>query len=685
MTNFKIDLIIYSTSLVCIFFILGIISDRLRGKKWSDGLEDRIEGFNRFVQGWKQRFYDVRKSWRIFRRSALAIIGLLLIITVSTLSIFADDIAVEHPYRNLQDTEDLWWIDNEPRRESPFSEACDWHEQGIDIFGIKTKDYSRYITALSDPVYDENGSLNPIPLQIIELEFIEDDLGYELNNSLIVVHNETTFFVTDDALNLSTSKIWVTYEFENEKMHHWWLPDGYDVCIMGTTNTGQDLFSKILYGSRISLKIGITVAFLTVALGTIIGSISGYYGGIIDEVIMRLTDIFFAVPGLILAMAFVAALQNTKSLTITMSLIVFLLLLFFFTTLRSMISELLTGEGTASNYVIYLKNKLKHYDSFIDEIVEEIETDFGFSSPVSREGDNVSRRLAWWILPFWSPIGLVRRFSAGKPIWPIFAIILLTPQLIIIRYRKIAVPFFIIILAYSYWSDMWPSGIDMGLEKSIILVSMIILFLVITIFDKIIIEGVPKEIILERTSESLDFRNPYRFLALRTILIFISVVLLIFATKSSESDFILIQDFDRLWKIQAALILTGWPGYARLIRGQVLYIREMTFVEAAKSVGAPDGRIMFRHILPSAWAPLLVAFTLDVGGTILSASGLSFIGLGAEPGTAEWGILISDGRRFFPNSWWLTFFPGTAILLTTLGFNLLGDGLRDIVDPKNKR
>ncbi len=94
----------------------------------------------------------------------------------------------------------------------------------------------------------------------------------------------------------------------------------------------------------------------------------------------------------------------------------------------------------------------------------------------------------------------------------------------------------------------------MELEKSLILVSMIFLFLLITIFDKVFIEGVPKEIILERTSESLDFRNPYRFLALRTILIFISVVLLIFVTKSSESDFILIQDFDRLWKIQAALI-----------------------------------------------------------------------------------------------------------------------------------
>ena len=214
---------------------------------------------------------------------------------------------------------------------------------------------------------------------------------------------------------------------------------------------------------------------------------------------------------------------------------------------------------------------------------------------------------------------------------------------------------------------------------------MIFLFILITVFDKNISEGVPKKLIFDRASESFEFGNPYRFLALRTILIFVSVVLLIFVTGSSESDFILIQDFDRLWKIQAALILTGWPGYARLIRGQVLYIREMTFVEAAKSVGAPDGRIMFRHILPSAWAPLLVAFTLDIGGTILSASGLSFIGLGAEPGTSEWGILVADGRRFFPGSWWLVTFPGLAILVTTLGFNLLGDGLRDIVDPKNKR
>ncbi|MGY8644903.1 MAG: ABC transporter permease [Candidatus Poseidoniales archaeon] len=635
MSDFKIDFIIYSIFLIFIFLIFGIISDMLRGHKWSNSLEDRNESLNRFIQGWRQRIYDIRKSWKIFRKSVLAIIGLTLIVTVSTISIFADDIAVEHPYRNLQDTEDLWWIDNEPRREAPFSEACDWHEQGIDMFGIKTKGYSRYVTAVSDPVFDENGSLNPRPLIIIEIESMEDDLGYELNNSLIVMHNETTFFVTDDALNASSSKIWVTFEFQNDEMHHWWLPDGHDVCIMGTTNTGQDLFSKILYGSRISLKIGITVAFLTVALGTMIGSISGYYGGIIDEVIMRITDVFFAVPGLILAMAFVAALQNTTSLTMPMFSVVVLLLFFVFLSTRNVISELITGEGTDQNTIFKIKGKLKEISNL-------------------GEGGN--------------PLGIS----------------ILKTSLFLLRYRG----FFSIILAMfalTFWSNFWPNNSGMELEKSLMLVAIFILCLMVMILDQNLNQGVPRKLISERVSGLFDFGNPYRFLALRTILIFISVVLLIFVTKSNESNFVVIKDFDRLWKIQAALILTGWPGYARLIRGQVLYIREMTFVEAAKSVGAPDGRIMFRHILPSAWAPLLVAFTLDVGGTILSASGLSFIGLGAEPGTAEWGILVSDGRRFFPNSWWLVTFPGLAILFTTLGFNLLGDGLRDIVDPKNKR
>ena len=198
--------------------------------------------------------------------------------------------------------------------------------------------------------------------------------------------------------------------------------------------------------------------------------------------------------------------------------------------------------------------------------------------------------------------------------------------------------------------------------------------------DNISLDGVGS-----RPLTSLDCRNPYRYLTFRTLVIFIASIALFTWSGNGDDEITVIDNFDRLWKIQIALVFTGWPGYARLIRGQVLYVKEMTFVEAARSVGAPSGRIMFRHILPNAWAPLLVAFTLDIGGTILSASGLSFIGLGAEPGAAEWGKLVSDGRSHFPQDYWLVLFPGLAIAYTTLGFNLLGDGLRDVVDPKNRR
>jgi peptide/nickel transport system permease protein len=137
--------------------------------------------------------------------------------------------------------------------------------------------------------------------------------------------------------------------------------------------------------------------------------------------------------------------------------------------------------------------------------------------------------------------------------------------------------------------------------------------------------------------------------------------------------------------IMEAMIITWWPTYARLIRGQVLAVREQQFVEAARSVGASNSRILFRHILPNSFSPLLVEITLDLGGVLLTAAGLSFIGLGASPGTAEWGLMISEGRTHMFHAWWYVTFPGLAILLVVLGFNLLGDGLRDVTDPKLRR
>ncbi|MEM1643009.1 MAG: ABC transporter permease, partial [Desulfurococcaceae archaeon] len=123
----------------------------------------------------------------------------------------------------------------------------------------------------------------------------------------------------------------------------------------------------------------------------------------------------------------------------------------------------------------------------------------------------------------------------------------------------------------------------------------------------------------------------------------------------------------------------------RVVRAQVLVVREQLFIEAAKAMGVSTRRILFKHILPNSVTPLLVLVTLDFGSVILASSALSFIGLGAQPPTPEWGRLVADGRKWFPDKWWYSFFPGLAILITVLGFNILGDGLRDILDPRFRR
>ena len=140
-----------------------------------------------------------------------------------------------------------------------------------------------------------------------------------------------------------------------------------------------------------------------------------------------------------------------------------------------------------------------------------------------------------------------------------------------------------------------------------------------------------------------------------------------------------------LFNLSIALIAVGWVGYARLMRGQILAEKSKPYTEAAKALGYTDTRILFRHILPNAWYPLLIAATLDFGGVILALAGLSFIGFGAGPGEAELGRMIADGRAFFLAEPWIAFFPGLAIFFIVLGWNLVGDGLRDILDPQLRR
>jgi peptide/nickel transport system permease protein len=139
-----------------------------------------------------------------------------------------------------------------------------------------------------------------------------------------------------------------------------------------------------------------------------------------------------------------------------------------------------------------------------------------------------------------------------------------------------------------------------------------------------------------------------------------------------------------LRNVLIALGIGGMPYYARLVRGQVLAIKEREFIEAAIVAGARHPRIMLRHILPNTVSPLIVVGSLDLGWNILAAASLSFIGLGAQPPTPEWGFMLSGGRDFMRDQWWISTFPGIAIVFAVLSFNLLGDGLRDAFDPQSR-
>jgi len=131
-----------------------------------------------------------------------------------------------------------------------------------------------------------------------------------------------------------------------------------------------------------------------------------------------------------------------------------------------------------------------------------------------------------------------------------------------------------------------------------------------------------------------------------------------------------------------AIVVVWWPWYARLVRGTVLSVREEPYVESARAVGASNFRIIMRYILPNSISPAIIQASLDFGYTILTAASLGFLGVGAQPPTPEWGLMVSIGRKVFPTFWWCATFPGFAIFITVIGFNLLGDGIREMIDPR---
>jgi peptide/nickel transport system permease protein len=139
-----------------------------------------------------------------------------------------------------------------------------------------------------------------------------------------------------------------------------------------------------------------------------------------------------------------------------------------------------------------------------------------------------------------------------------------------------------------------------------------------------------------------------------------------------------------IWNIMVVIGLTSWMGVARLVRAEFLSLREREFVLAARALGASDFRLIWRHMLPNALAPVMVSATLGVAGAILTESALSFLGLGAQPPTPSWGNMLTAGRDSIEIAWWLSVFPGLAILFTVMSYNLLGEGIREAIDPRLK-
>ena len=137
-----------------------------------------------------------------------------------------------------------------------------------------------------------------------------------------------------------------------------------------------------------------------------------------------------------------------------------------------------------------------------------------------------------------------------------------------------------------------------------------------------------------------------------------------------------------LTSLTIAIAITWWPWYTRLVRGQAASVAGRPYVEACRALGIQRWRILLRHVLPNSVTPVIVQVSLDVGGVILTASALSFLGLGAQDPTPDWGLMVAEGENYFTTQWWLVTYPGLAILLTALAFNLLGDGLRDVLDPR---
>jgi len=294
----------------------------------------------------------------------------------------------------------------------------------------------------------------------------------------------------------------------------------------GLTVDNYDIYYGCIWGTITAFRVGITVVALSLLIGLTVGILAGYYGGLVDEVLMRFTDIIFAFPGLVLAIVFVSVLPNTMTFGVA-----------YFLPIIALVLSLITISNLA------------------------------FSR--------------------------ARITSLRSMLWLVSAVVA-------------------IVLSVAVLENYLPN-VGFGLS------------------------------------------------------------------------------FGKLDKVLIALTLVGWPGYTRVIRGEVLRTRTEDYVEAAKASGSSDIRIMLRHIVPNAIYPILILASLDIGGVVLTAAALSFLGIGAPPNYADWGQLVQRSQGYITQAgalglyWYIWVIPGAFVFVFCLGWNLLGDAIRDILDPTLRR
>ena len=136
---------------------------------------------------------------------------------------------------------------------------------------------------------------------------------------------------------------------------------------------------------------------------------------------------------------------------------------------------------------------------------------------------------------------------------------------------------------------------------------------------------------------------------------------------------------------QMAMVISWWPWYTRIMRGEAISIKERQYIKAADTIGTPRVVSIFKHIIPNGLSPIIIQASQDMGAVVLTVASLGFLGLGAQPPTPEWGLMVSTSKSYFMNAWWYTVFPGAAIFITVLIFNVIGDGLREVLDPKTRK